>query len=74
MASSLRAEDRLEDFAKYTSWKVPMMMALNDLTEYVSKDAEEPTDEKEKEEWKKDFQARRLIIDFVKDHIVSSIS
>ncbi|XP_057863426.1 uncharacterized protein LOC131071557 [Cryptomeria japonica] len=75
MASSLRAEDRLEGSTNYTSWKVRMMMALNDLAEYVSKDAKEPTDEKEKEEWqKKDFQARRLIIDSVKDHIVSSIS
>lgn len=73
----LKVEDRLDGNLNFTAWKVRIRLALEeeDLLQFIeAKELTEPTDAAELKQFKKDVvKARKILIDSVKDHLVTSI-
>ncbi|XP_057837498.2 uncharacterized protein LOC131047712 [Cryptomeria japonica] len=77
MVNGLKVEDKLDGAANYTSWKfrLPIVLEENDLLNYVKSVVDEPSDDSEKAQWRKNnFMARKILIDSIKDHLVPVIS
>jgi hypothetical protein len=76
--NSLRLEYALEGSSKYIAWKDRMEVVLEDngLKDYIDKDVPKPdaTDTTNLDAWKKKVaKARRIMLEGVRDHIVSSL-
>jgi hypothetical protein len=76
--NGLRLEYALEGSSNYISWKDRMEAVLEDngLKEYIDKDVPKPdaTDTANLDAWKKKVaKARRILLEGVRDHIVSSL-
>jgi hypothetical protein len=76
--NGLRLEYALEGISNYIAWKDRMEASLEDngLKEYIDKDVPKPdaTDTENLDAWqKKVAKARRILLEGVKDHIVSSL-
>ena len=76
--NGLRLEYELEGRSKYISWKDRMEAVLEDngLKEFIEKDVPKPdaADDTNLDAWKKKVEkARRILLEGVRDHIVSSL-
>ncbi|XP_059067626.1 uncharacterized protein LOC131858409 [Cryptomeria japonica] len=77
MVNGLKVEDKLDGAANYTSWKFRILIVLeeNDLLNYVKSVVDEPSDDTEKAQWRKNnLMAKKILIDSVKDHLIPIIS
>lgn len=77
MSTVLRFEDRLDGASNFSPWKEMMALILevNDLWEFASTTVTPPTDATLlAAHIKKDVNARRIILDVVKDHIIPHLS
>ena len=84
MATSLRLEDKLDGAGNFVPWKARIMLILeeNELWSEVVNSTQEnliqvPTFTNAQALTtfnKKDIKARRIILDAVKDHVISHIS
>lgn len=76
--SSLKAEDRLEGAIDFAAWKVRILLILeeNDLLKFVVEESLSPLEDVEElKQFKKDsLKARRIIIESIKNHLVTVIS
>lgn len=75
--TGLRDHDRLEDASNFVIWKVRMLFLLDEygLKAYVDNVVAVLQDADQLKEYKKEMgKAKRLILDGVRDHIVSHIS
>ena len=76
VASGLRDQDRLEGASNYVIWKARISFLLDehDLKNFIGSTLAEPVDVAPLRAFKKNMEkAKRLILDGVKDHIVSHI-
>jgi len=74
--NGLRLEYALEGSLNYIAWKDRMEVVLdeNGLKEFIEAEVPEPTDAVEAEAWqKKTAKCRRILLEGVKDHIVSNL-
>ena len=74
--NGLRLEYSLEGSLNYISWKDRMEVVLdeNGLKEFIDAEVPKPTDAAQVEAWqKKTAKCRRILLEGVKDHIVSSM-
>ena len=77
MANNVRVEDRLEGVSNFFSWKTCIITILEELEleEYIEKEIPIPQDETKKLTRKRcNSKEKKIIVDLVKDHILSSIS
>eukprot|EP00253_Pinus_taeda_P008179 PITA_08179 len=74
--NGLRLEYALEGSSKYIAWKDRMEAVLDDngLKEFIDTDIPKPTDATQADAWQKKIaKCRRILLEGVKDHIVSSL-
>ena len=74
--NGLRLEYALEGSSNYIAWKDRMEVVLDDngLKEFIEAEVPKPTDAAHVEVWqKKTAKCRRILLEGVKDHIVSSL-
>eukprot|EP00253_Pinus_taeda_P010483 PITA_10483 len=72
----LRLEYSLDGSSNYIAWKDHMEEVLedNDLKDFIAQEVQKPTDATQLAEWKKCVtRARRILLEGVRDHIVSSL-
>lgn len=72
----LRLEYALDGSSNYISWKDHMEAVLedNDLKDFIDQEVPKRTDATQLAEWKKCVaKARRILLEGVRDHIVSSL-
>lgn len=77
MAShGLRDQDRLDGASNYVIWKTKILVVLEeyDLEAYVKSVVDVPVDNDQKKKYKaKQGKAKRLILNGVRDHVVSHL-
>ena len=76
MVSSFRVEDGLYGATNLISWKTRILFILdeNEIQNYVKESVSEPEGAEEKARHKKnDAQAKRILIDSTKDHLIPHI-
>ena len=74
--NGLRLEYALEGSSNYIAWKDRMEAVLDDngLKDFIEADVPKPTDTTQVDAWqKKTTKCRRILLEGVKDHIVSSL-
>ncbi len=74
--NGLRLEYALEGSSNYIAWKDRMEAVLDDngLKEFIEAEVPKPTDAAHVEVWQKKIaKCRRILLEGVKDHIVSSL-
>ena len=74
--NGLRLEYALDGNSNYISWKDRMEAVLEDngLKDFIDQEVPKPTSATELAEWKKCVaRARRILLEGVRDHIVSSL-
>jgi len=74
--NGLRLEYALEGSSNYIAWKDRMEAVLDDngLKDFIEAEVPKPTDAAQVEAWqKKTTMCRRILLEGVKDHIVSSL-
>jgi hypothetical protein len=74
---TLKFEDRLEGATNFRAWKARLILLLeeNDLREYVEIVISDPNDPQElATHQKREMKAKRVLLDFVKDHLIPHIS
>ncbi len=74
--NGLRLEYALEGRSNYIAWKDRMEAVLDDngLKEFIDVEVPKPTDASEAKAWqKKTSKCRRILLEGVKDHIMSSL-
>ena len=74
--NGLRLEYALEDSSNYIAWKDRMEAVLDDngLKDFIDADVPKPTDAAQVTDWqKKTAKCRRILLEGVKDHIVSNL-
>ena len=77
MTPSTKLEDRLEGIENFRAWKyrIGLILQENDLYKYVKEEVTEPEEAKSKEKHIKDMiRAQRIIVDSIKDHLISQVS
>ena len=77
MVNHVRLEDRLEGASNFSSWKIRVLIILREmeLEQYIESNLPMPESEVGKVTWKRhNNKAMKIIIDFVKDNILPSIS
>ena len=75
--NGLRLEYALEGNSNYVAWKDWMEAVLDDngLKEFIDAEVPKPTDAAQVEAWQKKMaKCRRILLEGVKDHIVSSLN
>ena len=76
MVFSLRVKYRLDSTSNFRSWKIKLLFILdgNEIQYYVNKYVSKPKDVAEKSKHKKnEAKAKRILIYYVKDHLVPHI-
>ena len=74
--TGLRLEYALEGSTNYIAWKDRMEVVLDDngLKEFIDTDIPKPTDATQADAWQKKItKCRRILLEGMKDHIVSSL-
>ena len=74
--NELRLEYALQGSSNYIAWKDRMEVVLDDngLKDFIEAEVPKPTDAAHIEAWqKKTSKCRRILLEGVKDHIVSSL-
>ena len=74
--NGLRLEYALKGSSNYIAWKYRMEAVLDDngLKEFIDTDILKPTDAAQADAWQKKIaKCRRILLEGVKDHIVSSL-
>jgi hypothetical protein len=77
MVNTLKIKDRLEAAINFRAWKPRVLLLLeeNDLKEYVDGVIMSPTDLQELATHKKEeVKAKRVLLESVKDHLISHIA
>ena len=79
MVRGLPVEDRLDGASNYGSWKTRVLIALEeyDMVEFAINDIPKPAEEEREHlvAWRRhDVKARKILIDFVKSHLLFHIS
>jgi hypothetical protein len=77
MSTSMRVEDRLDGADNYRSWKHRVLLILekNELLDHVKQVLPEPKEEDAKAKFRKnEIQAKRILIDSIKDHLIPNVS
>ena len=77
MAPSTKLEDKLEGIENYRAWKYRMSLILkeNDLEKYIKDEVVELEEAEAKEKHRKDLiREQRIIVDSIKDHLISHVS
>ncbi|XP_057813548.1 uncharacterized protein LOC131027480 [Cryptomeria japonica] len=77
MVNGVKVKDSLDGASNFNSWNPRVLIALeeNDLLDFVERDMPEPFDDSEKIRWKKNgMKARKILIDFVMNHLLPIIS
>ena len=70
-------EDRLDGASNYGSWKLRVMVALEeyDVMDFAVKEVPRPEEEERQAAWKRhDVKARKILMDSVKSHLIFHIS
>jgi len=72
----MKVEDNLDGATNFIFWKsIVLILEENDLLKLVNEKVPEPNVEEDKSHWRKsDARARRILVDSVRDHLVSQIS
>ena len=73
---AVKVEDHLDAATNFISWKSRVLiLEENDLLKFVNEKVQEQDAEEDKSHWRKsDARARRILVDSVRDHLVSQIS
>ena len=74
--NGLRLEYALDGSSNYIDWKdrMEVVLADNGLKDFIDQEVPKPTDATQLAEWKKCVaRARRILLEGVLDHIVSSL-
>jgi hypothetical protein len=77
MMNRILVEDRLDGTTNFSSWKSRLLITLeeSDLMKYVEEVVRESTNDAEKSQWRKnDGKARKIIIYYVRDHLIPHVS
>ena len=77
MVRGFPVEDHLDGASNYGSWKTRVLTALEeyDVVDFAVKDVPRPKEEDRLAVWKRhDVKARKILIDFVKSHLMFHIS
>ena len=77
MAPSTKVEDKLEGIEIYRAWKyrIGLILKENDLEKYIKDEVVELEEAEAKEKHRKDLiRAQRIIVDSIKDHLISHVS
>jgi len=77
MAPSTKLEDKLEGIENYRAWKyrIGLILKENDLEKYIKDEVVELEEAEAKEKHRKDLiRAQRIIVDSIKDHLISHVS
>ena len=77
MAPSTKLEDKMEGIENFLAWKyrIGLILRENDLEKYIKDEVAEPKEDEAKEKHGKDLiKAMRIIVDSIKDHLISQIS
>ena len=77
MAPSTKLEEKLESIENYRAWKYKMGLILkeNNLVKYIKDEVAEPEEAEAKEKHRKDLiREQRIIVDSIKDHLISQVS
>ena len=72
----LRLEYALDGSSNYIAWKDPMEAVFEDngLKDFIDQEIPKPTDKTEQVEWRECVaRDRRILLEGVRDHIVSSL-
>jgi len=73
MVTSLRIEDKLDSASNFRSWKTMILFILeeNDILNHVKGEISKQEGDEEKSKYKKnEVKAKRILIDYVKDHLI----
>ena len=72
----MKVEDHLDGATNFISWKSRVLiLGENDLLKLANGKVPKPNVEKDKSHWRKsDARVRRILVDSVKDHLVSQMS
>jgi hypothetical protein len=76
MKTSFRVEDRLETATNLRASKIKLLLILeeNDLLDYINQDIHEQVEDEEKvKHKKKEVMTRRILVDFVREHLIPYI-
>ena len=74
--NGLRFEYALDDSSNYIAWKDRMEVVLEDnsLKDFIDQEVPKPTDATQLVEWNKCVvRVRRILLEGVRDHIISSL-
>ena len=77
MTSSTKLDEKLEGADNFRAWKYRVMLILeeNDLEGFIEEDIPELEGDEAKAKHKKSMvKAKRIIADFIKDHLISHVS
>jgi hypothetical protein len=77
MSASTKLVEKLEGIDNFRAWKyrIGLILAENDLSRFIKEEVEEPEDAVEKAKHQKDsIRAQRIIVDSIKDHLISYVS
>ena len=77
MAPSTKLKDKLEGIENFLSWKyrIGLILKENGLEKYIKDEVAEPTEFEAKEKYEKYLiKAMMIIIDSIKDHLISQVS
>ena len=77
MVKGLPMEDRLDGVSNYGSWKHRVLLTLEekDVEDFALKEVPFPDDATQQTTWRKsDVKARKILMDSVKNHLVSHMA
>ena len=77
MAPSTKLEDKLEGLENFLAWKyrIGLILRENGLEKYIKNEIAEPEEVEAKEKHEQDLiKAMRIIVDSIKDHLISQVS
>ena len=77
MAPITKLEDKLEGIENFLAWKyrIGLIVRENGLEKYIKDEVAEPTEDEAKEKHEKDLiKAMGIIVDSIKDHLISQVS
>ncbi len=77
MAPSTKLDEKLEGVEKFQAWKYIIMLILqeNDPDDFIKSNVPKLEGEEDKAKHKKDMiQAKRIIVDSIKDHLIPHVS
>ena len=77
MMSPTKVEDKLKGADNFRTWKyiISLILEENDLDKYVNEEVLEPKGEEAKENHNKNMiRAKRIIVDSIKDNLISQVS